>query len=331
MKKVLVVSLTAVWAALLFAVGMWSVGAVAFSFGFPVAAVVFYAVFLLTCWCIGFKRRLAWFLCAVPVVLAVAGFAAITPGLVFRDAVWQSSWGRLPHVRFEGENKVRIANIRNFNYRSETDFDVRYAEEVYPLDQVASIDVALSHWDGLDKVAHTMISFNFTDGRHLALSMETRLPEGESQDFLRGLYKRYEIIDVMAFETDLYKLRTDYRGEDLYLYRTNATPEQAAMLFAAVLHGARRLEKQPAFYNSITTNCTTSLAPALRLIDAAYKDDIRELLNGYSDELLFELGYLKHREGESFAELKQRRRVSQYLQDGDRSDKHYSETIRTNL
>ena len=172
-----------------------------------------------------------------------------------------------------------------------------------------SVDLAISHWDGLEAVAHTMLSFGFRDGRHLAISMETRLPEGEEQGFLPGFYKQYEILMVIALEEDLFRLRTDFRGEELYLYRTNATPEQARTMLDSLLNRAVKLEREPEFYNSITENCTTSLAPLLREINPSFEGDIRLLLNGRSDELLYELGYLCHREGESFAELKQRSRV----------------------
>ena len=191
-----------------------------------------------------------------------------------------------------------------------------------------TVVVAVSHWDGMEKIAHTMLSFGFADGRYLALSMETRLPEGKEQGFLPGFYKQYEIIMVLATEEDLFKLRTDYRGEELYLYRTNATPEQARQMFRLLLEGADRLYREPAYYNSITQNCTTSLAPLLRLINPSFEGDIRLLLNGESDQLLYELGYLKHRDGESFPELKKRRYVNQYL-GAPVSD--YSAAIRQNL
>ena len=78
----------------------------------------------------------------------------------------------------------------------------------------------------------------------------------------------------------------------------------------SLLNRAVKLEREPEFYNSITENCTTSLAPLLREINPSFEGDIRLLLNGRSDELLYELGYLRHREGESFAELKRRSRVA---------------------
>ena len=235
-------------------------------------------------------------------------FALRTPERAFAGVKWQRPWARAPHVELDGA-RAKIGNIRNFRYRAEEDFDSVYISGEYDLDQVENVDLAVSHWDGLEAVAHTMLSFGFRDGRRLAVSMETRLPEGQEQGFLPGLYKQYEILMVLALEEDLFRLRTDFRGEELYLYRTNATPKQARTMLDSLLNRAVKLEREPEFYNSITENCTTSLAPLLREINPSFEGDIRLLLNGRSDELLYELGYLRHREGESFAELKQRSRV----------------------
>ena len=92
---------------------------------------------------------------------------------------------------------------------------------------------------------------------------------------------------------------------------------------------ADSLSRHPEFYNSIARNCTTSLAPLLRVIDPSFEGDLRLLLNGFSDELLFELGYLKCREGETFAELKARRLADRYVL--SEPDLPYSTQIRTNL
>lgn len=69
---------------------------------------------------------------------------------------------------------------------------------------------------------------------------------------------------------------------------------------------AAKLEKNPEFYNSISVNCTTAFAPMIRQIDPEFPSDIRLIFNGYFDRLLFEAGYLKRRESESFGSLKSR-------------------------
>lgn len=291
---------------------LWCWGAAYYTFPWPggwefTASLLFFLL-LLGLAAAGWFRGALLAVAAALELATILFFAQRTPEHAFAGVTWQRPWARAPHVELDGA-RAKIGNIRNFRYRTTEDFDSVYASGEYDLDQVQSVHLAVSHWDGLQAVAHTMLSFGFRDGRYLAVSMETRLPEGMEQGFLPGLYKQYEILMVLATEEDLLRLRTDFRGEELFLYRTNATPEQARTMLDSLLERAVELEREPEFYNSITENCTTSLAPLLREINPSFEGDIRLLLNGRSDELLYELGYLRHREGESFAELKRRSRV----------------------
>ena len=313
---------------MLFLVGLWSVGAVHYAYHWPGAATATYAGALLAFWIVSFRRRRWLYVVgAVELVVAVA-FFSMTPQRTFAGTNWQAQWGRVPTVEFVG-SRVLLHNVRNFRYRSENDYDIRYTDFEFDPSMVRTVDLAVSHWDGMLAIAHTMLSFGFADGRYLVVSMETRIPEGVTQGFLPGFYRQYELIMVLGLEEDLFKLRTDFRREDLYLYRTNATPAQARELLDYVVLRAESLSLHPEFYNSVTRNCTTSLAPLLRVIDPTFGGDIRLLFNGYSDELLFELGYLKHREDETFADLKKRRSADYCL--SQPSDRSYSERLRFDL
>ncbi len=311
--------------------GVWSIGAVYYTFGwsgFPRnAGTVGYAVLLAGLWGCSFRLRPCRGILAAVEFAVLIYFLVLTPGMCFRDTVWQQPWRRNPTVEFDG-SRVTIRNVRDFHYRTAEEYTPDYTTLRLDLDLVRTVDLAVSHWDGLQRIAHTMLSFGFADGQYLAVSMETRLPEGAVQGFLPGIYKQYELLMVLATEEDLFRLRTDFRGEELYFYRTNATPEQARAMLEPLLHGVNLLKEKPQFYNSVTRNCTTSLAPLLRIINPSFEGDIRLLLNGFSDQLLYELGYLACRDGESFAELKARRKANLYVKDaGD----DYSKALRTNL
>ncbi len=306
----------------------WCAGVLAYTFHAPGWGVATACGAMLGLWIVSFQRkRLLLVLFGAELMLFVP-FFLLTPQQAFAHAVWQPSWSRVASAVVT-RDQVRFSNVRDFNYRSENNFDVRYIDFAVDPATVKSVDIAVSHWDGLQGIAHTMLSFGFEDGRYLAVSMETRLPEGVRQGFVGGIFKQYEILMILATEEDLFKLRTDFRKEELYLYRTNATKQQAHDLFDYIVRRVDSLDKEPEFYNSVTRNCTTSLAPLLRVIDPSFEGDIRLLFNGYSDELLFELGYLKHMENESFAELKARRLVNRYLEQP--YSKSYSEQIRSNL
>ena len=259
-------------------------------------------------------------------LLVIGYFTSLTPQECFRGTKWQTPWGRRASVIFDG-SRAEIRDVRDFVYRTEHDYDVRYITVRIDLNEVRSMDVALSHWDGLTGIAHTMLTFGFADGRFLAFSMETRLPVGSSQGFIPGIYKQYEILPIIATEDDLFKLRTNYRGEELFLYRTKATPEQCRVILSALLKAVNRQHAVPEFYNSVTHNCNFGLIMMLRWLVPGFTDDIRLLFNGYSDELLYDLNYLEHRRGESFRELKRRRRANDHVT----ASPNYSEAIRTDL
>lgn len=308
--------------------GLWCVGAAHYAFHVSPAWTAVFGGTLLAVWIASLFRHCFLVVLGAMESVTIAVFLSMTPERMFADTVWQKPWGRAPSVAFSGDRAL-LRNVRDFHYRSVEDYDVRYLDCELDLSSVRTVDVAVSHWDGLQAIAHTMLSFGFADGSYLAVSMETRLPEGVEQGFLPGLYHQYEILMILATEEDLFQLRTDYRKEELYLYRTNATPEQARELLEYVLLRAESLERDPEFYNSVVRNCTTSLAPLLRLIDPGFKGNFRLLLNGYSDELLFELGYLRCREGESFQKLKQRRLANRCM--ARSPELGYSERIRFDL
>ena len=90
----------------------------------------------------------------------------------------------------------------------------------------------------------------------------------------------------MADERDVIRLRTNYRNEDIYLYRTTVSPAQARERFLEYIHSLNALRNKPRCYNAITTNCTTSIRtqhPANERVPW----DWRILLNGKGDELLY--------------------------------------------
>lgn len=320
------------WMILLLLTGLWCCGAVYYIIPWTGVlqntGTIAFALLILSLIACAIKSRnlLAAADISASELLIIIYFCMLTPQDQFINTVWQIPWAKRTTTEFNG-NTVTVKNIRSFIYRTENDYTVHYVDKTFDLSQICAMDLAISHWDGMKSVAHTMLSFEFSDGRHLAFSMETRLPEGAIQGMIPGMYKQYELFSVVALEEDIFKLRTNYRREELYLYRTIASPMYSQIILTALLKAINRQRISPKFYNSITHNCTTSLTPMLRWLKPGFTDDIRLLFNGYSDELLFDLGLLMHRNGESFQELKKRRHVNQYIN----ADPDYSRAIRTNL
>ena len=228
-------------------------------------------------------------------LLAAMALAWVVLVLVVRpsnDRRWAPEQARMPVATVDG-GSLRITGVRNARYRSTTDVDLRWETRGYLLDDVETawfIVEPFADWRG---PAHTFVSFGFRDGRHLAISAEVRKEVGEGYSPLAGLFRQYELILVVGDERDLIGLRAAHRRDAVYLYRLKATPDEARALLVALLDRANALAERPAFYNTLTANCTTTIVDA---VDALAPGTIpmswQARLPGYSDDLAFDLGLI---------------------------------------
>jgi hypothetical protein len=135
---------------------------------------------------------------------------------------WMPDVARTAQANFDG-SRLTIQNIRNFTYRSEANFDQNWETQSFDLAKVKRLDLFLSFW-GPTMIAHTIVSWEFADGRHLAISIETRKEKGETYSALLGFFRHYELYYVAAEERDVVGLRAKYRGEQVYLYHLRLPP-----------------------------------------------------------------------------------------------------------
>jgi hypothetical protein len=161
----------------------------------------------------------------------------------------------------------------------------------------------------MPQIAHVMLSFGFANDEYVAVSVEIRKEKGEQYSPVAGFLRKYELMYVVGDERDLIQLRTIYRLDDVYVYRTRATPEQARLLFADMLRRANKLTKEPEFYNTLTNNCTTNVVDHInKLWPNRIAYNLQLLLPGYSDRVAFELGLLDT--DKSFEETRAAARVN---------------------
>jgi len=245
------------------------------------------------------------------------------------DRDWQPDVALLPFATFDGD-LVTIHNIRNFEYRSETDYTPRYYDKTYDLRKLDSVDLIAVYWMG-DAIAHIMASFGFADQDFVTVSIETRKERGESYDTVRGFFRQYELTYIVGDERDLIRLRTNYRKdppEEAYLYRTNAPPENVRRLFLSYFQEINELKDQPAFYNSLTTNCTTNVLRHSRVNPGNHRYSWKILLSGYAPLYTYELGRLDTRL--PFDELKRRSHINAAAQAADQAA-DFSQQIRAGV
>lgn len=242
------------------------------------------------------------------------------------DRDWEPSV-RYPPVATIDADRVTIRNVRNFDYRSETDFDERWEERTYDLSHIDGVDLFLSTW-GSPWIAHTIVSWEFDDGRHLAISIETRKESHESYSALRGFFRQFELYYVVADERDLVRLRTNYRGEQVRLYRIAASPEFARRLLLDYLAEINRLAAKPRWYNALTLNCTTAIRHHVQQVAPGNPWNWRILVNGFLDELAYMRGNVNT--SLPFAELRARSDITERAKAAD-DDPDFSARIREGL
>lgn len=239
---------------------------------------------------------------------------------------WLPDVAVLPYAVITG-SQVAIHNIRNCDYRTETDFDVHRYDRTFDLDQLCAVDLFLVTW-GSPNIAHTMASFGFTNGDYVCFSIEARKEKGESYSAVKGFFRQFELTYVIADERDVVRLRTNYRqGEEACLYRLQATPEQGRKLFLDYLRRADELREHAEWYNALTDNCTMAIRTQRDAADRA-PWNWRMLLNGHLDELLYERGAIVT--NLPFAELKKLSLINARAKAADQAA-DFSQQIRKGL
>jgi hypothetical protein len=222
---------------------------------------------------------------------AVIGWwAALQPS---NDRVWADDVARMASGTVE-DNRLVVRNVRNFLWRSDTDFDAKWETRNYDLDRLTGLDLIMSYWAG-ESIAHSMVSFGFADGQRLAFSIEIRKEKTESYSALAGFFRAYELAFIAADERDVVGVRTNVRDEDVRIYRLRMPPPQARALLLEYVSEANELERTPRFYNSLTTNCTTQIFRMVRALRPGLPLDYRLLLTGYVPDYVYDLGGLDTR------------------------------------
>ena len=297
---------------------LWAVAALYFDVRIPAlrTPVAFIYVVGLTAILFKFKNT-AW----APVLVLVGFCGVLAWWLSLKPSNygnWRADNNRTAWVELDGD-RVTIHNLRNCDYRSETDYTNCWGDRTVYLSNIRAADLFLTNW-GIRFASHPIISFQFGDNEHVAFSIEARYKVGQGYSTILGLFRQYELIFVTADERDLIRLRTNYRkGEEVYMYRFQGTQDVARAMFLTYAAYLNTLKDHPEWYNEVTRNCTTT-------IDRRLAADVRNpqpwnyqiLVNGTLDKLLYDRGRLVTG-GLSFPELKQREHINAAAKAADHS------------
>jgi Domain of unknown function (DUF4105) len=289
--------------------GLWGTGALFFraadsglpgvvlslTFGamslFAAMRLVVYKPKLVFAWAVTFAGLLVW-------------WQGIQPS---HNREWATVGERLPRMNITGD-EAEIRNIRNFIWKSDTDFEPRWEDRRFRVSQVQGVDLFLSYWTG-PSIAHLIVSLDIKDEVPLAFSIEIRREKTEEYSAIAGFFKSYELIIQAVDERDVVKLRTNVWKEDVRLYRLGVGPEKAQALFRGYAREVEAIAHTPEFYNTLTGNCTNIAYRLAKELWPTLKPDWRVLVSGYVPELAYEIGAVDTRI--SLDNLKEKAKISE--------------------
>lgn len=258
-------------------------------------------------------------------VILLVWWLSISPS---NDREWQKEVAVLPYATFN-ENLVTVHNVRNFEYRTETDFTVRHDDRTYDLRELNSVDLLAVYWMG-PEIAHIFLSFGFGDD-YLAISIEARKERTEGYSSFKGFFKQYELFYAVGDERDVVRVRTNYRRdppEDVHLFRVNVPQENIKRVFLDYMQKINKLREQPEFYNTLTTNCTNTILIHSHVNPDHLPFSWKVLLSGYVPEYVYDAGRLDS--SLAFDELFKQSHINERAQLADQ-DPDFSLSIRKGL
>lgn len=206
---------------------------------------------------------------------------------------WTPDNARTATAGFRGDS-VFVHNLRNADYVTTQRYTVRWEDRAYDLRRVKRawflVEPFGRDWRG---PAHTLASFEFDDGRFLAVSAEIRKEKGESFSPWKGLLRQFEMTYVVADERDVVRLRTNFRRDPVYLYPIRADRRKVRAMLVDMLTRANELAAHPEWYNTLTNTCTTSIVQHVnRVAPHRVPFSVKVLFPGYSDRLAYDLGLI---------------------------------------
>ena len=202
---------------------------------------------------------------------------------------WVNDNAQLTRVTIEGDT-AHLVNVRDFHWRTTTEYDERWVERTVRIDQVSKIWLILEYFEpDKPQIAHTFLSFEFEDGQRLACSIEVRREQGERFHPLKGLGRNFELMYVWATEADAIGVRARCRTRSItHLLEGNVLREESKpALFRSYLNRTNALAEKPEWYNTITNTCTTNLVQHINdIYPGRVPMGLAWLLPGLSPEMM---------------------------------------------
>lgn len=241
------------------------------------------------------------------------------------DRDWVESQTKTSSATVTGDT-LEIRNFRAFDYDADGLPMAKWETRKYDLNSLRGMDLFMTHWI-TELAGHPIFSFDFGKQGHLALTIEARLEKDEEYSLLAGFYRRFELSYIPCEEWDAIRARTNFReNENVHLYKTIATPEQARERLLEFVATMNDIARQPRFYNVVSSNCTTAVRSQMT---GGFPFDWRIIINGKLDEMLYDRGLLVTG-GLPFTDLKRRAFINPKVREHTEK-KGFSTRVRQNV
>ena len=249
-----------------------------------------------------------------------------------QDRDWNPEVAKQLHYEKQGD-MVTLHNVRNFNWRSNEDYDIHWESRTVDLNKITGLNVIASYWMG-PKIAHTLVSFDFADQEPLVFSIEIRKEKNEEFSAFGGFFRKYELSLIASDEKDLIYTRSNIRNEQVYLFPVKMPVAERKALFIEYLNKADELHDEAKWYNTLTSNCTTLVFDMVQAINTRQlPKDYRLFASGYLPNYLYDLKAINQnyslKEWYRLAHINPR--TEQYAQQKDQSGKYFSKIIRLDI
>lgn len=228
-------------------------------------------------------------------VLVFTTFVAIrTPSLT---RVWDEDVSVLAGINISGDTLIEMTNLRHWTYDIDSIVSKSYFDASYNPQHIVNIWMYEQLLSDSGRIAHTFLVFEFdetyADRRYLGLSVETRREEGETYSVIGGMLRKFEITHIWALEEDLVTRRVQFLDYPLTRYLLDIPEEYRARIFIKMARETAELAVEPAWYNTATNNCTSSLIKYVNENDpGAIPFHYSYVLTGKIDDYLKGLGYM---------------------------------------
>jgi hypothetical protein len=175
---------------------------------------------------------------------------------------------------------------------------IEWQTDTFDVREITNVYLIVEWWTRFEWLAHTMLSFEFSDGRVITPSVEIRPKRGQVFGPIKGLRGVFEIHYVWSTEADALLSRmyaaSDPSKSKINLIEAVLSHQAAVRLFEACVTRTQEIHSSDQKYHSLNNSCTTNVFDiAQQATPDHFKRPTRLILPGYTPRFLARAGALR--------------------------------------